>query len=104
MKNKTQGNRLFGLAVALLLTLFFSGHLQAADLIEPSRFISPETCAGCHSDIYSQWENSTHSLAHTDPIYNAVAAFFLKGLTEAGADLAPRDVLTDAGEAGDYTR
>jgi hypothetical protein len=84
MKRALYRNDLFDLAVALLLPLFFSGHLQAADVIEASRFISPATCAGCHSDIHSQWENSTHNLAHKDPIYNAVAAFFLKDLTEAG--------------------
>lgn len=71
-------------AVLLVLPLFFSGAGQAADNFNLDRFISPTVCADCHSDIYSQWENSTHSLAHHDPLYNVVAAYFLKGLTDAG--------------------
>ncbi len=49
---------------------------------ELSRFVSPETCAGCHGDIYDQWKGSIHSLSHGDPIYLKVALNDLKGLTD----------------------
>ncbi|MCG8615987.1 MAG: cytochrome c family protein, partial [Desulfobacterales bacterium] len=54
---------------------------QAFDI---NQFISPETCAGCHSEIVSQWTNSMHNLSHQDPVYNRVAAFLRQGLTDAG--------------------
>ena len=56
----------------------------AGQSFEVSRFISPDTCGGCHSEIYAQWENSMHGLAHKDPIYQKVAKFFLTGLTDPG--------------------
>ncbi|HDP79602.1 MAG TPA: cytochrome c554 family protein, partial [Spirochaetes bacterium] len=51
---------------------------------ELSRFIGPETCGQCHTDIYEQWKHSMHGLAHSDPLYNAVALHDLKGA--AGKD------------------
>ncbi len=45
---------------------------------ELSRFISPETCSGCHSEIYEQWKNSMHHLSHKDFIYKGIALHFLK--------------------------
>ncbi len=68
----------------LFLSLIFFSPARAAETFDVSRFIDPSVCSGCHGDIHGQWENSTHSLAHKDPLYNAVAAFFLKGLTDAG--------------------
>ncbi len=50
---------------------------------ELSRFISPETCGGCHTDIYEQWKGSMHSLSHVDPLYKEVALHDLKGLTDS---------------------
>ncbi len=49
---------------------------------ELSRFVSPETCSGCHGTIYDQWKGSMHSLAHADPLYLKVALHDLKGLTD----------------------
>ncbi len=49
---------------------------------ELSRFVSPETCGGCHDAIYEQWKGSMHSLSHVDPIYREVALHDLKGLTD----------------------
>jgi hypothetical protein len=49
---------------------------------ELSRFIDPEICGGCHEGIYEQWNGSTHSLAHADPLYREVALHDLKGLTD----------------------
>lgn len=51
---------------------------------ELNRFISPETCGGCHSEIMAQWTNSMHNLSHQDPVYNRVAAFLRQGLTAPG--------------------
>lgn len=50
---------------------------------ELSRFISPETCGGCHDEIYSQWKESMHNLSHVDEIYRAAAFHYLKGLTDS---------------------
>ena len=48
------------------------------------RFISPEVCSDCHSDIYEQWENSMHALAHHDPVYTKLSRFLRKGLKDQG--------------------
>lgn len=62
---------------------FFSPSSFSGDsFFSIDRFIEPETCGDCHSEIYSQWKTSMHGLAHHDPVYNAVASSFLKGLTD----------------------
>ncbi len=61
------------------LTMFSCSKVQHFEL---SRFISPETCGGCHDEIYEQWKNSMHNLSHVDPLYRAAAFEFLKGLTD----------------------
>jgi Cytochrome c554 and c-prime len=35
-------------------------------------FDPPETCGGCHSEIYQQWNGSMHSNSWKDPVYRAV--------------------------------
>ena len=72
----------------VFLALFFALTVSAAtnllaDKYKLEQFIEPELCGDCHSEIYAQWENSMHHLAHYDPVYNDVARFFLQGLTEA---------------------
>ena len=47
-----------------------------------SRFIPPDVCGGCHDEIFSQWNGSTHQLAHGDIIYLSAADDGLKGLTD----------------------
>ncbi len=47
-----------------------------------SQFISPETCGGCHDQIYSQWQGSMHNLSYDDIIYNSIANAGLIGLTD----------------------
>ena len=47
-----------------------------------SQFITPETCGGCHDEIYEQWQGSMHNLAYYDEIYNSVADAGLIGLTD----------------------
>ncbi|MBN2160095.1 MAG: cytochrome c554 family protein [Spirochaetes bacterium] len=49
---------------------------------ELSRFVSPETCGGCHDTIYEQWRGSMHSLSHGDVLYREVALKDLRGLTD----------------------
>lgn len=48
------------------------------------QFISPDTCGECHTEIFKQWKNSMHNLAHKDSVYSRLANFFLKGLTDRG--------------------
>ncbi len=50
---------------------------------ELSHFISPETCGGCHDEIYEQWKASMHNLSHVDELYRAAAFHYLKGLTDS---------------------
>ncbi|MBF0211098.1 MAG: cytochrome c554 family protein [Desulfamplus sp.] len=77
--------------ISILFYTLFSQNLWSSQPSEPSsktnshyqlsQFISPETCGGCHSEIYSQWQGSMHNLAHKDIIYNEVARASLVGLT-----------------------
>ncbi|WDP83828.1 MAG: cytochrome c554 family protein [Desulfobacter sp.] len=48
------------------------------------QFIDPETCAGCHSQIFGQWQYSMHNLSHQDEVYNRVAKFLREGLVHEG--------------------
>jgi len=66
-------------ALTISLAILSCGKIQHFEL---SRFISPETCGGCHGDIYEQWKGSMHSLSHVDPLYKEVALHDLKGLTD----------------------
>jgi len=52
--------------------------------INMDQFISPETCSGCHGEIFEQWENSMHHLSHKDPVYSRVAQFLRQGLINEG--------------------
>ncbi len=47
--------------------------------IRTTDYTDPEVCAGCHSDIYAQWNGSMHSAAHRDPVYQKL---FLKASRE----------------------
>lgn len=75
-----------GLFTAGFCFIFPAGLLCASseDAIKIDRFISPEVCGGCHSEIFDQWKNSMHYLSHKDPVYLRTALFFRKGLTHAG--------------------
>lgn len=78
---KLSGSVLFSTAVLLWLSI---QPASSEETIHIDRFISPEVCAGCHSEIYEQWQNSMHHLSHKDPVYTRVAQFLRKGLTDAG--------------------
>lgn len=73
--------------IALLLACL-CGLLSSAALAEQpfriDRFISSDTCKDCHTQIAEEWEQSMHHLAHKDPVYNRLAQFLRKGLTDAG--------------------
>jgi len=47
-----------------------------------SQFISPDTCGGCHDEIFAQWKGSMHNLALPDIIYSEAADAGLVGLTD----------------------
>lgn len=56
------------------------GACLGIDMFEP-----PETCQGCHQEIYDQWKGSMHSNAWNDPVYLALmraASKATKGLTD----------------------
>lgn len=58
-----------------------AGKSEKVSHYELSRFLSPELCGGCHSEIYQQWKGSLHNLSLKDQIYLAVARDGLKGIT-----------------------
>jgi len=41
------------------------------DNVTPDMFDQPETCGGCHTEIYTQWKGSMHSNSWKDPVYRA---------------------------------
>ena len=53
-----------------------------AKFFDLSRFIEPDTCGDCHSEIFEQWQNSMHHLSEKDPVYLSVSRYMLKGLTD----------------------
>lgn len=77
---------LCGMALFLAATALAGKNTQtpAEQEFAPGRFISPDTCAGCHSEIFEQWTNSMHNLSHKDPVYTRVAKFLRKGLVHEG--------------------
>jgi len=81
MKKKTIINRLFIISVSLLTAGVIVLSCAKTQHFKLSQFISPDTCGGCHSEIYEQWLNSMHNTAHKDPLYVQVSHFLRKGLT-----------------------
>jgi hypothetical protein len=53
--------------------------------LDVDMFDPPETCGGCHGEIYRQWNGSMHSNSWTDPVYRAVLKLASRG-TEGGVD------------------
>lgn len=79
---KKQVKKIMGaVAVGILLS---AAPLSAASEIDIEQFISPDICSGCHGQIFEQWENSMHHLAHKDPVYSRLSQFLRQGLTDAG--------------------
>ena len=39
--------------------------------VSSSEFMSPDICAGCHGEIFSQWKGSMHAHAFVDPVFQA---------------------------------
>lgn len=70
------------LTIFIVCPIFLGTFPAAAEEYELSRFISPETCGDCHSEIFSQWSNSMHSLSQKDPVYLSVSEFMRKGLVD----------------------
>ncbi|MBT3311538.1 MAG: cytochrome c554 family protein [Desulfobacteraceae bacterium] len=68
--------------IILMISFLLNPDFSIAEKYKLSRFVSPEICGDCHSDIYNQWENSMHNLSQKDPIYLKLSEFILKGLTE----------------------
>jgi len=53
--------------------------------IKAADYTKPEICAGCHADIFKQWNGSMHSQAFVDPVFQALwklGAQETKGLTD----------------------
>lgn len=83
MLNKKIINRFFIVSVSLLTAGVIILSCAKTQHFKLSQFISPDTCGGCHSEIYEQWLNSMHNIAHKDPLYVQVSLFLRKGLTNA---------------------
>ncbi|MCS4542010.1 MAG: cytochrome c family protein [Euryarchaeota archaeon] len=53
--------------------------------LKSNQFTSPETCGGCHTDIYAQWKGSMHSNSDQDQFYQKLFILASKetnGLTD----------------------
>ncbi|MBT3804314.1 MAG: cytochrome c554 family protein [Desulfobacula sp.] len=83
LKFKTRLKIYLGLSAGIIV-LFGATIALSQDKIDIEQFISPETCGGCHAEIFEQWENSMHNLAHKDPVYSRVSQFLRKGLINEG--------------------
>ena len=83
---RTLGRVLLAVSLVLMTALMAAVPGAAAPVkkFELDQFIEPDTCGGCHGEIQEQWTNSMHNLSHKDPVYNRVAKFLRKGLTQAG--------------------
>ncbi len=77
---KSPATIVIALCLAYFLATFSCSKVQHFEL---SRFVGPDTCGGCHGEIYEQWKNSMHNLAHVDGLYRAAAFHYLQGLTNA---------------------
>jgi len=75
---------IFIIISAILSFIVYAWSSEKVGHYQLSQFISPETCGGCHDEIYSQWKGSLHNLALSDVIYTEVANEGLKGLTDKG--------------------
>ncbi len=87
MKKMGSNLRRFGKSMIPAMAVMVLGWGSAAmsappQIFDLERFIDPDTCAGCHGDIFEQWSNSMHNLSHKDPVYAQVAAFLRQGLTD----------------------
>jgi Cytochrome c554 and c-prime len=74
---------ILGLAVCVAMMFVVIDSASSQEQIHIDQFISPETCSGCHGEIFEQWENSMHNLSHKDSVYLRVAQFLRKGLIDA---------------------
>lgn len=82
-KGKKYVYRLFLSLILVICALsMFVMSCSKTQHFELSRFISPETCSGCHGEIYNQWKSSMHNLSHRDVVYRDIAHYLLKGLTD----------------------
>ena len=81
-KNRLKKLMVFSIGGSIIFTatLFASSE----ETIHIDRFIPPEICGDCHTDIFAQWETSMHHLSHKDPVYLRVAQFLRKGLVKEG--------------------
>lgn len=72
--------------IALLTCLLTAGghglKAHSAEYLE-SDFNDPARCAGCHTDIFSQWQGSMHSYAAEDPIFRKFYEMVVRDVGEA---------------------
>ncbi|HSL61293.1 MAG TPA: multiheme c-type cytochrome [Desulfotignum sp.] len=79
---KKRFNLIFLAMAAAILGWTSPALSDSAQRFDLDRFIDPDTCAGCHFEIFEQWSNSMHNLSHKDPVYTEVAKFLREGLTD----------------------
>ncbi|MBU2628126.1 MAG: cytochrome c family protein, partial [Proteobacteria bacterium] len=84
MKFRRQVKKIMGVIATGILLPLMPLLASSEETIDINQFISPDICSGCHAEIFEQWENSMHHLAHKDPVYSRVSQFLRKGLTDAG--------------------
>ena len=62
---------------AIFMLLFFSISIESvlANANQPLHQISAKECKTCHEEIYDEWSGAMHSMAWTDPYYQADFVF-----------------------------
>lgn len=77
---------IFWLACAGIAAAWGTGFAGTArkQKFDLDRFIEPDTCGGCHTEIMEQWTGSMHNLSHQDPVYLRIASFLRQGLVAEG--------------------
>ena len=69
--------------LAVVFRVYFKDEPQeVAQAHQIDQFIAADTCGGCHSDKYAQWENSMHHLSHKDTVYKSVSDYVRHGLVD----------------------
>lgn len=61
-------------ARASIVVLALGVAAGCSDLLTRGERLDPQSCAGCHPDIYREWSGSMHAYASVDPVFRAMNA------------------------------
>lgn len=82
MNRQKKHKAILTICIGIIIVSVTGLSASAQNNFQIDQFIHPETCGDCHYEIFEQWENSMHNLAHKDPVYTKISQFLRKGLTD----------------------